>query len=72
MANIMTSADNLNYEMENTLSRSQDLDTYPDVTKFDPEEMELCCTSTPKHVIKCDSEASAKFPKIQSIIYDRD
>lgn len=42
MADIMTSVDILN-----TLSKSQDLDTYPNMAEFDPEEMKLCNSSSP-------------------------
>lgn len=62
MADIKPSIDNLNYKMENNLSKTQDLDTYPDVTKFHLEEMELCSTSSPK--------GFAKFLKIPSLLYD--
>lgn len=52
MADIMTSVNNLKHKMGNTLSKSQDLDIYSNAAEFDPEEMELWSTSSPKNVIK--------------------
>lgn len=70
MASIKTSVNNMNNKMENTLLKSQNLDSHSDTNKSDPVETESFCTNCPQNVTKQEYEAFAKPLKIQSLVYD--